>query len=383
MKPPDPLPPFTLPLLAALSALLLLSAPAAAHQPGTSSLVLAASGDGSLRGEVHVADVDLAAIELMLTQRSRRAAGGGVSRGTATARELPWLRLSADGRDIALEVEEPRPAETDGRIHTMVPFVAQIGAASELAVTYAGFFEFDPRHKVVTSLEAGGETRVGLLSYADPHWTVSLQAPGTLGQFAHFTWEGVWHIWIGIDHILFLLALLLPSVLSLQNGRWVPVPGFRRALANVVKVVTAFTVAHSVTLSLAALHLVALPAKWVESVIAISVLLAALNNIKPLVSERVWMVAFGFGLVHGFGFANVLADLQLPSGTLAVALVSFNLGVELGQLAIVSVFFPVAFALRDHALYQPLKLRLGSALIGVVAVGWIVQRVFEVEVMPF
>ncbi len=362
---------------------------ASAHQPGTSSILIKATPAGPLHGEVHVADVDLAAIELMLRQRARRSdipdtpvdSGGRIT--LALAKDLPWLRLSADGADIPFTPAEPEVAVTDSRAHTMIRFTADVSRHESLAVSCVDFFEFDPRHKVVTSLESGGETTLGLLSYDRPRWEVSLREPGALGQFAKFTWEGVWHIWIGIDHILFLLALLLPAVLHYENGRWHPVGSFRQALINVLKVVTAFTVAHSVTLSLAALHLVTLPAKLVESVIALSVLLAALNNIWPVVRDRAWMVAFGFGLIHGFGFANVLADLALPAGTLAIALVSFNVGVELGQLAIVAVFFPLAFLVRRRGFYQPVKLRLGSALISAVAIGWIVQRVFEVNVMPF
>ena len=369
--------------------LVLSPCPGFGHQPGTSSLLLSTSPDGVLSGEVHLADVDLASLELMLRQRARstelqrpseRAEGGIVP---MLAKSLLWMRLMADDKPLALALGEPRPAETDGRVHTLIPFTADVAGYEKISVEYVGYFDFDPKHKVVTSLESGDDTKVGLLSYDSPLWEASLQAPGAMGQFVKFTWEGVWHIWIGIDHILFLLALLLPAVLHFQDGRWQPVHSFREASLNVLKVVTAFTVAHSVTLSLAALRLVTLPAKFVESVIALSVLLAALNNIWPVVRDRTWLVAFGFGLIHGFGFANVLADLALPAGTLAIALVSFNVGVELGQLAIVACFFPLAFSIRRRGFYQPVKLRFGSALISVIAIGWIVQRVFEVQVVPF
>jgi HupE / UreJ protein len=108
---------------------------------------------------------------------------------------------------------------------------------------------------------------------------------------------------------------------------------------------------HSVTLSLAVLKVIALPARLVESAIAASVLLAALNNLSPLVTSRRWLVAFGFGLVHGLGFASVLLDLGLPRGSLALALVAFNLGVEAGQLAIVTAFLPLAYGARHTVLF--------------------------------
>jgi hypothetical protein len=150
----------------------------------------------------------------------------------------------------------------------------------------------------------------------------------------------------------------------------------------VLRIVTAFTVAHSITLSLATLGLVSLPSRWVESAIAASVVLAALNNIWPLFQARRWSVAFVFGLVHGFGFASVLADLGLPQGVLAVALVGFNVGVELGQLAIVAVFLPLAFALRRSLFYRRGLLLGGSWLIALLAAVWFLERAFNLRLLP-
>ena len=201
-------------------------------------------------------------------------------------------------------------------------------------------------------------------------------------QWATFVWEGVWHIWIGFDHILFLVALLLPSVFRPEGKSWASVEKFRPAFINVLKIVTAFTIAHSVTLSLAALQLVRLPARPVEVVIAASVALAAANNLWPVLRGKGWTIAFGFGLIHGFGFANVLAELGLNSGTLALALVGFNVGVELGQLAIVAVFLPVAFALRDSWFYRTVTFKFGSAAVVLLAAAWMVERAFGLQFMP-
>ena len=156
----------------------------------------------------------------------------------------------------------------------------------------------------------------------------------------------------------------------------------RDAVKDVLKIVTAFTVAHSITLSLAALGLVELPSRLVESAIAVSVILAALNNLRPLVLGRLWMVAFGFGLLHGFGFASALAGLGLPRDALALALVGFNLGVEAGQLAIVLVFLPVAFALRHSSLYRRQVMFGGSLLIALLASIWFIERAFEMRLLP-
>ena len=155
----------------------------------------------------------------------------------------------------------------------------------------------------------------------------------------------------------------------------------RDAFWGVLKVVTAFTVAHSITLSAAALGWVSLPSRLVESVIAASVVLAALNNVRPVIEERRWLMAFVFGLIHGFGFASVLADLGLPRNALLLALVGFNLGVEAGQLAIVAAFLPLAFLLRATPLYRRGIMTGGSVLIAVVAGIWLLERAFDLRII--
>lgn len=375
-----------IPLLAVL--FLFLTGTLNAHQPGNSSLVIKVDQPGQIHGEYHVAIVDLESIRLMVDDRLQRST---IERGTAVQRiaseyvdGLEWISLQVDGRPVRLEASPAVMVDNDGPLHAMIPFTLSYEEGDDLQVRFEEFFSFDPQHRVVVSLAVDGATKVGLLTINKPAVAFSLSGPGTLGQFIQFTWEGVWHIWIGIDHILFIIALLLPSVLRFEHGTWRPASSFKDAFYTVFKVVTAFTIAHSITLSLAALELVSLPSKLVESVIAASVAMAALNNIYPVVrAERLWAVAFGFGLIHGFGFASVLADLQLPSNVLALSLLSFNIGVELGQLVIVAVVFPLIFALRTHSLYLPVKLKLGSAVIALIACAWMVDRVFELEMMPF
>jgi hypothetical protein len=206
---------------------------------------------------------------------------------------------------------------------------------------------------------------------------LGLAATSAWETLRQYVVEGTWHIWIGFDHILFLVALLLPAVLVRRDQAWNPSPGLGRAALEVLKVVTAFTLAHSITLSLAVLGFVSLPSRLVESVIAASVVAAALNNLRGTVDRRRWVVAFVFGLVHGFGFASVLAELGLPQGALALALVGFNVGVELGQLAIVAAFLPVAFALRATSFYRVGVLRFGSLCVAALAGWWFVQRALD------
>ena len=124
-----------------------------------------------------------------------------------------------------------------------------------------------------------------------------------------------------------------------------------------------------------------LPSRWVESAIAASVIVAALNNVYPVLERRLWMVAFLFGLIHGFGFASVLNDLGLPRDSLLLALVSFNLGVEAGQLAIVTALMPLAFALRQRWIYRRVTLSAGSLLIVLLACVWLAERAFVLRLL--
>ncbi|WP_245395490.1 HupE/UreJ family protein [Anthocerotibacter panamensis] len=253
-----------------------------------------------------------------------------------------------------------------------------------LTMNYRLFFEVDPQHRGLLRWTGVGGQHTAIFSPEQPQQRLELKTvPSVAAQLLSFGREGVWHIWLGFDHILFLLTLLLPAVLARKENHWTGAATFPPVLKQVLQTVTAFTVAHSLTLALATLGVVQLPTRWVESVIALSVLLTALNNLFPLVREQRWVVAFGFGLVHGFGFASVLADLGLGVSSLLPALLGFNLGVEVGQLAIVAVFLPLAFTARQTWLYPRLALMGGSCLIAGIAAVWLVERVFDLKVLAF
>jgi len=197
--------------------------------------------------------------------------------------------------------------------------------------------------------------------------------------------SGIWHIWIGIDHILFLVALILPSVVrrkedatgySLSN--WEPVLKFKPAFYYILKVITFFTIAHTITLTLASLEIVTLPSRIAESIIAFSIGLAAFHNIRPIFKGRDWVIAFVFGLFHGFGFASVLADLGLTNDFLTISLLGFNVGVELGQLVIIALIFPILYLLRKRKIYNKI-LVYGSVILIIVSLYWFIERVFDIE----
>ncbi len=361
------------------------TSPAWAHKPSDSYLHLRAVPQDrvEMRWDLALRDLDL------LLQVDRDGNG-----------EITWGEVRTRSDDIAALARQALVLRSGGQACTWeAPQALQLDRHSDgtyavlrmdarcpplkeaLAVTYTLLFEVDPTHRGLVQWQPPGAVaaQARIFSVDSPQQPLPLAAPGAWDTLRQYVVEGVWHIWIGFDHILFLLALLLPTVLRRERGhrRLQPVPRLGGAALEVAKVVTAFTVAHSITLSLAVLGIATLPSRLVESTIAASVVVAALANLRGGDMHRRWVMAFGFGLVHGFGFASVLADLGLPQGALALSLVGFNVGVELGQLAIVAAFLPLAFGLRRTAFYRVGVLTLGSLAIAAIAAWWFVQRAFD------
>lgn len=252
-----------------------------------------------------------------------------------------------------------------------------------LTVQQTLFFERNPRHRGLLLVErntvAGrdfGEEYTALIFRPDKEIQQLdlVTVPGLL-QVREFLWQGAWHILIGYDHILFLLSLLLTAVVVRRDGQWVAEETFRKSLLNVAGIVTVFTVAHSVSLSLAALEIVKLPSQPVELVIALSIIVMALNNLRPFISAR-WLVIFVFGLFHGLGFATVMGHLTFRMVDLVKVMVLFNVGVELGQLAIVLLVFPLLFYMRRQPWFVPVIVRGGSVAITGIAAYWLFERAF-------
>ncbi|MDR4467418.1 MAG: HupE/UreJ family protein [Nitrospira sp.] len=254
--------------------------------------------------------------------------------------------------------------------------------SDNLHVDYRLLFDIDAQHKGLLRLTQGKHTSTAIFSRESLTQNFSIAERSRWAESMQFIHEGIWHIWLGFDHVLFLLALLLPAVLIRAGGHWQAAGEFSSVCWNVVSIVTAFTVAHSLTLSLAALDIIRLPSRFVESVIAASVVLAGIGNLYPMLIGRRWIVAFGFGLIHGFGFAAVLTDLGLPQDSLLLSLVSFNIGVEIGQLVIVALFLPTAYLIRRSWSYPRLVLTGGSLAVIAIALVWFAERTFEVQVFP-
>ena len=362
--------------------LLCLHLPAWAHKASDSYLVVTAQGTAiTAQWDIAVRDIDFA---LGLDNDGNGEITWGELR-TRQADIAAWtlsrLELKRGGPCTLQLTELQVDTHTDGAYAVLKIDGTCPDKAGPLGLRYRLLFDLDSLHRGLLRASVDGTTHTTVLSPTSGELQFGAEAVSRLQQFKQYLVEGIWHIWIGFDHILFLLSLLLPAVLVLSGKTWRGAERFGQAWKEVLWVVTSFTVAHSITLSLAALGLVSLPSRLVESAIALSVVLAAANNVWPMVAHRRWVVAFCFGLIHGFGFASVLAELGLPTDALALSLLGFNLGVEVGQMAIVAGFLPVAFALRHTAFYRKCVFIWGSLLTMLVAALWLVERVFDIKLI--
>src|SRR5712672_3430891 len=361
--------------------LLLVASPALAHKPSDSYLAIRVEGP-NLSGQW-----DIALRDLDFAIGLDDSGDGDITWGEVKAHHadiaaysLARLKLRSKGADCPAQATEFLVDDHSDGAYSVMRFEARCpDEVTTLEIGYSLFADLDPQHRGLLRLEHGTGTRTAIFGPERATQSFELAKISALTQFVDYAREGVWHIWIGFDHILFLLSLLLPAVFISSGKNWAPAERFGGTFWDVFKVATSFTVAHSITLSLAALSVIQLPSRLVESAIALSVVLAALNNLWPLVHGRRWLVAFGFGLIHGFGFASVLTDLGLPREALLLALVGFNLGVEGGQHAIIAAFLPLAFALLRTWLYRRLIFIGGSAAIVLVASIWLVERAFNLK----
>jgi len=358
----------------------------APHEPGQSYMYLRIHEDSmAVRLEIRAEDLNRA-LDLGWNSEAGRVEGDAAA-ALDQIREYIEARfaLSAEGRPLELQFSGLSVRFVDWGDFVMLTYESRSGAGvpDVIDIEFSPFFELNPDHRDMVIVEHNwktgtfnNEANVSLImSPGRTTQTLDLTSSSVLRGFVAMIWQGVWHILIGLDHILFLVALLLPAVLIREGGRWEPARGFRQALIKLVAIVTFFTIAHSVTLSLAALDLIRFPSRLIESIIAASIAVAAAANLMPQLQIREWAVAFLFGLFHGFGFATVLGDIGLAREFLVLTLLGFNIGVELGQIAIIVLIFPVLFLLRGTRLYKWI-FRLGSAFLILIALHWVAERGF-------
>jgi hypothetical protein len=298
------------------------------------------------------------------------------------------FEIGADGErfDYEFTTIELLPAEGG---YALVYFLVDLPSADVPRVLDIGFDPFfddiDDRDALLLIandwqsgvIDNGEEVLLGFDTGARER-TIDLGAGSQWNNFTASIGLGVDHIQTGPDHILFVLVLLLPSVLVFTTI-WRPVDTFGASLWRIVKIVSMFTVAHSITFAFAGLEILPLPpSRLVESVIAASIAITALHNLHPIVKNREWAIAFGFGLFHGMGFASLVGGLDVSQGTKSISLLGRNVGIEIGQTVVVLLLFPALFLLRRTRWYRPLFVA-ASIVLAIVAFGWMIERLFVVD----
>jgi hypothetical protein len=378
-----------------LGSLLLALAPGAAmaHKSSDAYLQLA-PGDGRMevRWDIALRDLDMA-LDLdsdadgKLTWGEVRAAWPRIEAYVLPQLAIGGCPLVAGGRALERRI--------DGA-YAVLTLTSTCTLRAEPTIGYSLFADIDPTHRGIAKIVRTGQApqlRVLEPAAGAAAGAAAASASATPGRAEgaapkaaspwQFLAEGVHHILTGYDHVLFLLCLLLPSVMRRTPTGWQPVERLGQAVWPVAGIVSAFTLAHSMTLALAALKIVSLSPAFIEPAIAVTIVLAALDNVLPIFPVRRYVVAFFFGLIHGFGFAGVLGELDLPSGAFAWALLQFNVGLEAGQLLIVVVVTAALFLLRKRSAYPRLVIGAGSVLAMAIGLAWLVERTAGVSVLPF
>jgi hypothetical protein len=366
---------------------------AVAAVAGAAALVWAARADAHTRSATF-GDVGVDGRVVTWTLRVRVAdlvgpelgvgvsAGAGVREALARAvaveaRLARGLAVTSDGAACAL-VDRALAGDAATEPTVVARFRFMCGGDA-LVLRYDLFFDVDPLHSGYTRI-VDPEGAVSTHVFRAHERALLLGAPRSVWRSARqYLVLGVEHIFTGYDHLAFLAALLLATGLARRSGRGGPAvasePG--RALREVLKIVTAFTAAHSLTLIASTLRPGLLGTAWVEPTIALSIAYVGVENLFPRTPRRRWLVVFAFGLVHGLGFSSVLREIGLPTRGLLLSLLSFNLGVEVGQLVVVSLVLPLVLGVsrRAPAAFERWGLRAGSAALAVAGAIWFALRV--------
>lgn len=373
-----------LPIAAAVAAAVAvaLPAPALAHQSSVKYVDITADG-AIARVRFAVAPADLtAALGLpddatptaadVTTPAAAPATAAYVARWLALALALPG------GAAVCTPGLAHAAPDPDGRLVAVTWDATCPAPISRLRIDLAPFFAADARHIALVTLHAPG-------AHVDPHVVradqpTAVLAVGEATSLASWIAFGAHHIFGGTDHVCFVLALLLVVVITRATPaapRWQP-RSPRAALRATAAIVTSFTAAHSLTLAAASLGWLRLPGPLVESAIAASILYTAAEDVLRPDARHRFAMTFAFGLVHGLGFASVLADRLPPeSASILAPLLGFNLGVELGQLAIIAVALPTLAGIArllgsDH--YRRYFLPAAALPLGVIAIKWLIER---------
>jgi len=354
---------------------------AAAHELSTSYINASIDDSRQVTGDIKIDLIDLEGVLPLDSNEDGELTWGEIVENKAiiSSYVLQNFRFSQNNIHCALKLEsELALQQVSDNVFLLQPFSASCNsntAANSLNIEYQMLFEDNVKHKAIMSLveNTNGNEFTVLFDASHTAETITLSRSNVMATFITFVYQGIFHILIGIDHILFLLTLLLTISMQYVNKKWHAISSKKAIITRTLWVISAFTLAHSITLSGTALGWLPSFGSWVEVVIAASILFNVVNNIFPLV-HRLGFITFAFGLIHGMGFAGALAELGFPEQQQMVAVLAFNVGVELGQIAILLACLPLLIFARDKMVYQKLIMPSLSILIGLLAIYWIIER---------
>lgn len=299
------------------------------------------------------------------------------------------VTISHQGQPLGIRFREHGFLKAQGG-YVLLPFDLEglDGVPESLTFDYSVLFDETPHHRGFLLVEHNwatgtfaNENRISRTFTPDARrQEYDLVTSGRLRGFLAVVRLGTEHIWKSLDHLFFLVALLFAAVLRREDRRWVPKERWMPALLDVVRIVLAFTLAHSVTLSLAALGIFDLPGRWIEVIVAGSIMLAAVNLLVPIFGHRAWLVALGFGFFHGFSFARTLWKTGALEEHAGLSVLAFNLGIEIGQLVVVVALVPVLLLVRRWQLYRKWFRPAAAAFILLISTAWMVERAFGVDI---
>ena len=356
---------------------------ASAHELSTSYVNANIEGDGRINGKLKIDVIELKEVLNLDSDNNGQLTWGEITEQKARIKNYVENNFSFSQNALQCPLQISQDAFSLQQLSDSyllhIPFSAECSNESQagaLTIKYSLLFEISDKHKAIVSILDTQNTHEHLVVFdkSTQEHSISSYSSNTLTTFLTFVYQGIFHILIGIDHILFLLTLLLTISLYYTHKRWQAIDSKADIVKRTIWVVSAFTIAHSITLSGTALGWLPVFGSWVEVVIAASILFNVVNNLFPMV-RRLGLITFVFGLIHGMGFAGALAELGFPEQQQVVSVLAFNIGVELGQLAIIAICLPLLLWLRKKAFYAKILMPSISLIIGLVALFWVFERI--------
>ena len=368
-----------------LITLLMAAGRAHAHLASDSYLRIEIGAAGTIGGQWDIALRDLdVAVGLDADQ------DGAITWGELRAKE--WevaayafgrLSLAGDNGDCRLIPAAMMVDYHAGSAYAVLPFTAECPSAGQLTLRYRLLFDLDPSHRGLLTISGGGQVNSDVLTPEHAQIAIDGGPSPLVDQIAQFLRFGFDHILLGYDHLLFIAVLLVTAALHRPGGNgWVAIDGLGRVLVETIKTLTAFTLAHAIVLTAALIGQISMSARLVEPAVAVTIMLAAFDNLRPILPRLRWQVAFLFGLIHGLSFATALGPMRLPPLGMALALGSFNLGIEAGQIALALLLVPIVFILRYEGIYRRIVTPAASLAAAGLAGLWFLDRVFALGLLP-